>query len=324
VPYLFHLGAGQLRLILDREPITPELEKQLTDAERRGLAILRQASEFGETVGLARSTSHRHLLDRQGRGLLTVVTAAPRDRLEAVTWWFPIVGRVPYRGYFDPETARSFSLSLEAKGLDTYVRRASLYSTLGWFDDPVPRSLLRAEPYDIADTALHERVHETIFLPGDGPYNEAIAVFVAHETVLRLYETEPELRRAAARSFDDDRQFARLLDRLARELEALYALGLGPDAILEGRRKIFERFRTAEFEAVSWQTERYAVFPSAPLSNAYVVARRTYLADLPCFAAELLTLEGNLGAFVRSHTEQPGRRAAPDGSCRFGREATLR
>ena len=32
--------------------------------------------------------------------LAMVLSAAYRDRLQPKTWWFPIVGRLPYKGFF--------------------------------------------------------------------------------------------------------------------------------------------------------------------------------------------------------------------------------
>ena len=307
------MGAGQARLLFDRERITPELEARLTETERRGLETLRRAIGYGEDLGLACSGSHRYLVDREGRGLVTLVTAAPADRLEPLTWWFPIVGRVSYRGYFDESRARRYARSLGERGFDTYIRPALLYSTLGWFDDPIPRALLRRAPFEIADTVLHERVHETIFLPGDPTYNESVAVFVSHEAVLRMYADAPEVRAVAAAAFADDVRFGALLDRLASELRDLYARPLSAAERTERRDALFERYRTVEFESIAWETERYSGFPRAPLSNAYVVARRTYLEALPCLRAELGGRGSDLRAFVRAHREEPGPRA--DGAC---------
>jgi predicted aminopeptidase len=303
------VSAGQVRLLLDRERITPELEARLTEVEQRGLETLRRAIAFGETIGLAPSQSHRYLVDREGRELVTVVTAAPTNRLEAVTWWFPVVGRISYRGYFDAERAHAFADSLGRTGLDTYVRPAAAYSTLGWFDDPLPRAVLRYQPFEIADTVLHERMHETVYVPGDSTYNESIAVFASHEAVLRMYADEPKVRDSAAAAFADQLRFAALLERLASELQDLYDEEPTDDSLSQRRAAVFERYRTTEFESVPWQAQRYARFPEAPLSNAYVVARRTYLADLPCFRSELAASEGDLAAFIRAHREDPGRRA---------------
>ena len=306
-----------MRLLLDRQPITPELEAGLTPNERAGLETLRAAIALGEDIGLARSDSHRTLVDREGRGLVTVVTAAPADRLAPVTWWFPIVGRISYRGYFDAERAVRFARSLDDQGLDTYVRPALLYSTLGWFDDPVPRALLRRRSFEVADTLLHERVHETIFVPGDTTYNESVAVFVAHEAVMRMYEGDTDARKAATAAFADDARFAELLDRLAADLRRLYALELPETEVLDRRRSIFDRYQAEEYDAVPWETNRYSGFRNAALSNAYVVASRTYLADLPCFDLELKAKNGDLAALIRAHRKEPGRRTTPEGRCAF-------
>jgi predicted aminopeptidase len=307
-----------MRLLLDREPLTPELEARLSEGERLALEALRRARSFGEGIGLTPSTSHRHLVDRGDRSLLFVVTAAPSDRLEALTWWFPIVGRVSYRGYFDEGLARRFASSLQSGGLDVYVREAQLYSTLGWFDDPVPRKLLEAEPFEVAETVLHERVHETIFVRDDVPYNEGIAVFISREAVLELYAREPGTRARIESAFRDEERFASLLEELAAELGALYERALPRERILEERSRVFERYRTARFHAVAWETRRFERFPSAPLSNAYVVAQRAYLGELACFASERARY-ADLAGFVRAHRERPGRRVEPRGECALGR-----
>ena len=92
--YLVHLSLGQMRALLDRERLTDERIAALPDAERRGLDSLRRAQAFGASLGLASSTSYAHLIDRDNETAVRVVTAAPADKLEPVSWWFPIVGRI--------------------------------------------------------------------------------------------------------------------------------------------------------------------------------------------------------------------------------------
>ena len=54
--------------------------------------------------------------------LAMVLSAAYRDRLAPRTWWFPVVGRVPYKGFFDLDNALAEQRKLEAEGFDTYLR----------------------------------------------------------------------------------------------------------------------------------------------------------------------------------------------------------
>jgi len=71
---------------------------------------------------------------------------------------------------------------------------------------------------------------------------------------------------------------------------------------------VFRRYREQVFPTAAWQTQRFTGLGEISLSNAFVLAQRTYLGDLPCFERELAALGGDLRAFIRAHREQPGRR----------------
>jgi predicted aminopeptidase len=276
-----------------------------------------KARAHGEALGLRKSTSYRHLIERDEPARIHVVVAAPADRLEPVTWWFPIVGRVAYRGYFDVERAIRFQQQLLQRGLDTYVRPAILYSTLGWFDDPIPRELLRLDASEIVDTILHELVHETIYTSGDTTYNEGLATFIAQYATLGYFAEEPALREAAQRRYADEQLFARLISDLTRELEVLYQETRNAEEARRSRKVVFRRYQEEVHPSLSWQTKRYQGFPKGELSNAYVLANQTYLGDIPCFEAELRELGGNLGAFIAKHRKKPGRHTPAD-HCTIG------
>ncbi len=309
VSYVTHVGIGQMRVLRAREALTPERIARLSPEEQGGLATLRQALALGESLGLGHSTSYRHLIERTEDESIRVVVAAPADRLKPVTWWFPIVGRVAYRGYFDPARAHAFAAGLAQQGFDTYVRPALLYSTLGWFDDPVPRALLSWLPTAIVVTIVHELVHEAIFVKNDTAYNEALATFIAHHAALKHFAEQPLRIEAVRRGFADQRQFAQLLADLSRELNALYEREPSAEDARSAREVIFQRYQQQRYRSLRWQTLRYEEFQGAALTNAYVLANQTYLGDLPCLALELAELEGDLRAFVHEHKTKPGRHA---------------
>ncbi len=273
------------------------------------MAALRRALELGASLDLARTTSYRALVEAD-RGTVHVVVAAPANQLEPVTWWFPVSGRVSYRGYFARERAERFAADLAADGLDTYVRPAPLYSTLGFFDDPIPREALSWPEPELVDTILHELVHQTVFVPGDVEYDEALASFVAHRATAAFYANQPAQAAQAAGAFADELTFARLLDGLRAELEQAYQGVDDARLAREVRAPIFARYQGEAFVGAGWRTQRFQRFPELALSNAWVVANRTYVGLLPCFEAELASLGGDLAAFVRAHRDDPGHRPA--------------
>ena len=241
---------------------------------------------------------------------MQVVTAAPANKLEALTWWFPIVGSVSYRGYFDPERAKAFAGELAAAGDDTYVRPATLYSTLGWFDDPLPRNLLDWPEEELIDVAVHEQVHATVYVASDVTYDESLASFIAHQATLAQLAGRPELAQRARDAFADELTYANLVNALANELEAVYAESKGADDARARRAPIFERYQKEVYPAQPWRTQRFARFQTLALNNAWLVGNRDYLGLLPCFERELASLGGDLPAFVKAHKDDPGHRAA--------------
>ncbi|MFQ5514256.1 MAG: aminopeptidase [Myxococcota bacterium] len=312
IRYVAHVSAGQMGLLLARKKLTPERVARLTPEEQRAVDDVREALELAVQIGLHRSRSYRHLVERGEQDRVSVVVAAPADRLEPLTWCFPIVGRVAYRGYFDAERARRFAGGLRRRGYDTYVRPALLYSTLGWFSDPIPRELLRYERFFVVDTILHEVVHETIYVAGNTEYNESLATFIAHRGTLRLLRDEPGERERARKHFEDERLFAALMRELAAELERLYAQVSGRSEALRARRVVFRRYQQEIFPELPWQTSAHARFSTAELSNAYVLAHRAYLSHLSCFESELEELGGDVEAFVAAHRQQPGPHRTPE------------
>src|SRR5690606_3806447 len=115
-------------------------------------------------------------LDR--RYVSWTVSASDPWRLQPYEWSFPIVGRVPYLGFFKEEEAREKEQELIQKGLDTYLRGVSAYSTLGWFEDPLLSSMLNYEDHVLAETLIHELVHTTIWIKNSTDFNERLASYL--------------------------------------------------------------------------------------------------------------------------------------------------
>ena len=71
-----------------------------------------------DSLGLKDTRNYRTLYDQQGEEIMWVVMACEPFRLKPKEWKFPIVGSVPYKGYFDKEKAYTLKEELEDEGWD--------------------------------------------------------------------------------------------------------------------------------------------------------------------------------------------------------------
>lgn len=307
--YVIKAGIAEARILRARRPIPEVLADSATDAATRGkLAYILEARRFaadelGIDVGDAYTMYTR--LDRDTLAL--VVSAAEKDRLVPRTWWFPIVGRMPYKGYFDDDDARKAQAALEAEGYDTYLRPTSAFSTLGWFNDPVLSTFLYADEVEVVETVLHELSHRYLFVPGQVGFNESFATFVGRVAAMDFFCTREgsgpdsvKCHRARAR-WRDYQRFSVFVDGLVSELEAIYGdTGLSRDDKLRLREDVFQA-ALARFDrdvAPGFESIGFGGFRDTPLNNATLLARIRYYHRLPDFQALLDARGGDLGAVL--------------------------
>jgi predicted aminopeptidase len=220
--------------------------------------------------------------------LVLVVSAAYRDTLKAYTWWFPIVGRVPYKGYFDFNAARRAAEDLKEQGFDVYVRPSDAFSTLGFFNDPLLSTSLRADSLDLANTVIHEVTHNTFYAAGQAPFNESFAMFVGARGAAAFFRSRGQDSAAAKvdADWEDDKLLARFWSRVIKSLDSAYAAHPeSKEARIAVRDTIYMRTRAALIGEIAPQFKRinprYA--ERVPLDNASLLARRVYASDLDVF-----------------------------------------
>jgi len=299
VAYLFHVAAGQFQLLNDSVPIQKALHNASLEAEHRDrLRLVSDIKTFGEReLGLKKSRNYQTVSLKSGRHPLYVVSACPKDRLVRKTWWFPIVGRVPYLGFFDLKKAKAEKKSLIEKDLDVIIGVADAYSTLGWFRDPVTWNLIQGPTGDLVETILHEMTHLTLYVKGQGEFNEGLAVLVGKVGALlflrQTYGPSHPLTLQAQNCIDDERIFSSFLDSLLGDLEKLYDSPLTYRDKLAGREKIFDRF-LEDFKRLEkdLKTPRFSRFAGAPLNNAYLMSIGLYHRHFSLFE-EALRRNGN-------------------------------
>lgn len=308
--YVLRAGWEEAKILSRRKPIATVLADPATaDTTRRKLTLVTQARDFAErALGLAAGDSYTTYSFVDSDTLLLVLSAARKDRFEPYTWWFPIVGRVPYKGFFDFAEAHAQAARLDREGWDTYVRPSGAFSTLGWFNDPLLSTVLRTDDVEVVETVLHELSHQHLFVPGHVDFNESFATFVGRVGAIRFFCTRAgggpasvRCQRAQAR-WRDYQRFSVFIDELRTELERVYYLtaGLTYEDKLRRREEIFAEAqrRFAEEVQPTFEAFTFQSFLTTPLNNATLLARIRYYKRLPDFDALLDLNEGDLPAVL--------------------------
>lgn len=217
---------GQCQLVLHEQSIERLRNDPLTPAPlKQRLDLLEQMRMFAaQELKLPVDAHYRKYVDVHRPFVVWNVVAAPEFSLEARTWWYPLVGRLEYRGYFSQRGATNYAGYLRRKGCDVSVGGVSAYSTLGWFRDPVLNTFLFDPEAELAETIFHELGHQRLFAHGDTDFNEAFATSVGEEGARRWLKARghnAELEQYQAHLRRND-QFVRLVRATRARLEALY------------------------------------------------------------------------------------------------------
>lgn len=281
---LLELASGQLSLINDQLPLPAAIAREPDPQRRRLLAEVPEILAFAQdVVGLRPGRSYQGYYETERSGLTYVLTACQRTRFVPYSWWFPIVGTVEYRSYWDEADARAEAEQLHAQGYDTWIAPSRAYSSLGILRDPVVTTMLRDGLPGLVEVLIHELSHARLFVPGETAWNEALASFVGERGAERYFQAarfagsslqrQMQLRAARRDAFD------RVTQQAYAELERLYAADIAP-----ARKLALRQVRFAQLTA-----ELRALYPDEPardlrVNNARLVHFHRYSANVPVLA----------------------------------------
>jgi predicted aminopeptidase len=183
--YLVQAAYGQRDIALRTRALDDALDDPKTPPRiKRLLGEVGSIKKFGERHGLTATKNYESYADLERPAAVWVVGACEPLRFKSKRWTFPVVGSVPYLGWFKKSDAERLARELEAQGWDVDVREAAAYSTLGWFRDPVLSTMIADGDEalgELADTVLHESLHATIYVNAQTHFNESLANFVGDE-----------------------------------------------------------------------------------------------------------------------------------------------
>jgi predicted aminopeptidase len=292
--YLARAAWEETKILWRRRPIVKLVsDTTVPAATRRKLQLVLDARAFAaNALGLEVGRSFTTYSPLERDTLVLVLSAAYRDRLEYYSWWFPIVGRVPYKGWFDFATAQAEERRFQNRGFDTYLRPASAFSTLGWFNDPLVSTTLRADTLSLANTVIHELTHNTYYASGQAEFNESFANFVGARGSRELFRArrQPKAVAEADARWSDEKILARFWKLLHGDIDSVFKAHPGASTAavairLALRDSVYRAAREQLVFRIGPQLRTIAprYLERVRLDNAALLARRIYLTDLDLF-----------------------------------------
>jgi len=257
-----------------------------------------------DELGLAMSKNYTTYVVLDRDYLAAVVSASARDSFKRYEWYFPVVGSMPYKGFFDIEEAKKELIKLEKKNLDVWIRAVDAFSTLGWFKDPLYSYMRNYSPGRLANLIIHELVHATVFIKGQVQFNEELAEFIGSEGaklyVESRYGADSGEYKEIFTNNNEYENFLKFIQGLIAELDAIYSSDISKEDKLLKKEKVInaaqERFE-AEYEKY-FSSDNYRGFSKLHINNAYLELFRLYH-DKDNFYEDLYKRAGqNLPAFI--------------------------
>jgi predicted aminopeptidase len=315
--YLARAALQEGHLLWNRRPISEQLARtDLSSEMREKLETVLEVRQFAaRRLGLNVGGAYRTVSEVESGAIVWLVMAAPCCSLTPYTWWFPIVGNVPYHGYFDRSEADGEAAELAARGMDTWVRPAVAFSSLGFFDDPLLSNLLVLDKVELAGIITHELFHRTFFLAGNVMFDESAATYVGSRGAVDFFTAteggESRDARLARSILQSDLMVAQFLLQAQAQLLRLYDSGLPEGEISKRRGAIFKQI------AASYQRLRPSLtglerfdLDQTSLNNAVLLNYLTYFHNLDDFAAldriHRENLQETIEAIISLAKSEPG------------------
>ena len=282
--YLWHVQTNYLKILQNKVPIEEALEKyDLSEDEKEKLKMVDEIKTYAiENLKLDIDKNIYSEYVQLDRPYVTyLLRVSHYDELKPHTWNMPIVGTVPYLGFFSLERAQQEEKEFSKTEYDTYVRGVSAFSTLKWFEDPILSSMLSYETSDFVNTIFHELAHSLLFFNDHIDFNERFAEFVGRKASLQFYlskEGDTSLTvQKMQNSWHDELIFSRFI---SQELELLQEWYLSHKGRLtpELKRQRIQQIQV-EFETnlkSQLKTDRYYYFSQREFNNAQLLPYRSY------------------------------------------------
>jgi predicted aminopeptidase len=320
IAYYAQSISGQLRLLSGREPIQGLITNPQTKTSlKQRLVQAQKIRDFAsKALDLPDNDSYRTYVQLDHPFIVWLLFATPEFSLQPHQWCFPIVGCVPYRGYFSQLAAEALAQELRTQGMDVYVGGVAAYSTLGWFDDPLLSSMLLQGDLGTASIIFHELAHQQVYVQGDTVFNESFSTAVEKAGVRRWLQARG--KRTELRAFDAawrrKQDFFDLVETTRARLSTLYERNMNAMRKRATKRAIIATMREdyRDLKAHWGGYGGYDYWFNKPINNAKLAAVAIYRDFVPDFERLLAACGGDFARFYRDAAKlgelQPAERRA--------------
>lgn len=194
IQYLVKMGFSQAGILCKSVPLETYLQHPRQDSNfRHNLRTIEHIKRFSvEEVGLRPTEHYTRIYPDEGKNLLWVVSASEVYQIKAFQWSFPLLGKLGYKGYFNKEDAEQEKRNLQRLGYDVEVGPVTAWSSLGWWQEPLPEKLLYKNKADFCALLFHELFHSTYYKANELNLNENLADFVAEKACQRYLKEDQE------------------------------------------------------------------------------------------------------------------------------------
>jgi len=229
ISYGIQQGIGQFHILYNAVPIADLLsDPNYPEDNKEKLRLIQEIREFAiDSLGLNDSESYKKLFDQEGQPVLWVITAVKPFEMKPYEWYFPFLGGLGYKGFFNKEKAIVEEQELMELDYDTDLGAVNAWSTLGYFNDPILSNMLSKSPGGLARLIIHELTHGTLYAKGEDSFNENLATFVGDNGAIvfmkhKYGENSMELKRYVG-AIEDIRKYSEHMTHGTTLLDSLYA-----------------------------------------------------------------------------------------------------
>ena len=305
--YGIEQAKGQLTIVNNSIPFQELLSDRSSPiSTKQKIKLIREIKGFAvDSLGLSNSSSYSSIfLDKKDSILLTITACAPLS-FQPKEWSFPILGEVPYKGYFNPNKAQRELQQLKEQGYDIQAYYPAAWSTLGWLNDPILPGMLNYSDGRLAELIIHEMCHSTIFVKSDIKFNENLANFIGKQGALQFlidkYGIHSQHYQKYLNKLADDNTFSNYMNSGFIQLDSLYRSNQPKELLLSEKERIINRIVSEVDSLQLYNKQGFKNYAQQAVTekNAFFMSFQRYNAEYFNFKDKLSTeYNGNLKSYI--------------------------